>query len=199
MFGAFKKSTGTYSCMLVGLGNPGLNYAKTRHNAGFMAIDRFCEVHNVKNFKSKFNALIADCNINGEKILIVKPQTYMNNSGDAVGKISRFYKIAPENTIVVFDDISFPVGVLRIRRKGSAGGHNGIKSIIAALSSENFPRIKIGVGDKPHENADLKNHVLSNFKADDFEKLGKELDRVVAASELIIKGETDKAMNMYNG
>ena len=184
MFGAFKKSTGTYSCMLVGLGNPGLNYAKTRHNAGFMAIDRFCEVH---------------CNINGEKILIVKPQTYMNNSGDAVGKISRFYKIAPENTIVVFDDISFPVGVLRIRRKGSAGGHNGIKSIIAALSSENFPRIKIGVGDKPHENADLKNHVLSNFKADDFEKLGKELDRVVAASELIIKGETDKAMNMYNG
>lgn len=198
MFGAFKK-TGTYSYMLVGLGNPGLNYAKTRHNAGFMAIDRFCEIHTVKNFKSKFNAYIADCTLNGKKILIVKPQTYMNNSGDAVGKIGRFYKIAPENTIVVFDDISFPVGVLRIRRKGSAGGHNGIKSIISALSSENFPRIKIGVGDKPNENADLKNHVLSNFKPDDLEKLGDHLDRVVAAAELIINDQTEKAMNMYNG
>lgn len=199
MFGAFKKATGTYAAMLVGLGNPGSNYEKTRHNAGFMAIDKFCKIHNVTNFKSKFNALVADCTLGNKKILIVKPQTYMNNSGQAVGKISRFYKIPPENTLVVFDDISFPVGVLRIRRKGSAGGHNGIKSIISCLSSENFPRIKIGVGDKPNENADLKNHVLSNFKPDDLKKLDEHLERVVAAAELIIDGETDKAMNMYNG
>ncbi len=199
MFCAFKKNTSTYSAMLVGLGNPGLNYEKTRHNAGFMAIDRFCKTHNINNFKSKFNALVADYTLNGERILIVKPQTYMNNSGDAVGKLTKFYKINPEDVLVVFDDISFPVGVLRIRRKGSAGGHNGIKSIIAALSSENFPRIKIGVGDKPHENADLKNHVLSNFKEEDLKNLDQPLDRVVAAAELIIKGQTEKAMNMYNG
>ena len=185
--------------MLVGLGNPGESYQKTRHNAGFMAVDRFCKIHNINGFKTKFNAHIADFTLNGKKILIVKPQTYMNNSGDAVGKIAHFYKISPQNTIVMFDDISFPVGVLRIRRKGSAGGHNGIKSIISAVGSEDFPRIKIGVGDKPHKDADLKNHVLSNFKPDDLKNMDEPLNRAVAAAELIINGETDKAMNMYNG
>ncbi|MBQ7045203.1 MAG: aminoacyl-tRNA hydrolase [Clostridia bacterium] len=185
--------------MLVGLGNPGLNYEKTRHNAGFMAVDKFCKTHGITQFKNKFNALVADATINGNRILVVKPQTYMNNSGEAVGKLAKFYKIAPENVLVMFDDISFPVGVLRIRRKGSAGGHNGIKSIIAHLGSENFPRIKIGVGDKPHADADLKNHVLSNFGAEDLKNLDAPLERCVLAAELIINDQTDKAMNMYNG
>ena len=184
--------------MLVGLGNPGLNYAKTRHNAGFMAIDRFCEIHNVKNFKSKFNALIADCNINGEKILIVKPQTYMNNSGEAVRDAAAFYKIPAERIIVISDDISLDVGKLRIKRKGSDGGHNGLKSIIYQLQSDNFARIKMGVGKKPHPEYDLADWVLGKIPASDREAMKTGAENAASAALLWVAGKTDAALSSYS-
>lgn len=199
MFGLRQKGGSGYEYMVVGLGNPGKQYEKTRHNTGFMAVDAFCEKYSATPFKSKFNALICDCKVNGKKVLAVKPQTFMNNSGEAVARLARYYKIPNEKIIVLFDDISFNVGIMRIRRKGSSGGHNGIKSIIAHLNGEDFLRIKIGVGSKPHEDADLANHVLANFSSSDLKELKYCINNAVCACELIIDNQTDKAMNKYNG
>ena len=198
----FKRSKGIapgpIEFLIVGLGNPGKNYEFTRHNAGFLTLDHIAseldtEINNLKN-----NALVADVVINNHRCLLVKPQTFMNNSGTAVRDIAKFYKIPPEKIIVIFDDISLPCGKLRIRRKGTDGGHNGIKSIIYYLNSDQFPRIKIGVGGKPNPEYDLADWVLSKFGKDDTEQLKAAITKATEVLPFILDGEIDKAMNKAN-
>ena len=153
--------------IIVGLGNPGKQYELTRHNAGFLFADLLADKNGVKINKIQFKAVTASLTLGGVKCLLMKPQTFMNNSGEAVRQAASFYKIPPERILVVFDDISLPCGRLRIRRKGSDGGHNGIKSIIYHLNSDAFPRVKLGVGEKPHPDYDLADWVLSQFKKDE--------------------------------
>ena len=184
--------------IVAGLGNPGAEYAKTRHNAGFLAIDSIAESVGVKIDRLKFKALTAECTIGGARVLLMKPQTFMNSSGEAIGEAASFYKIPPENIIVLHDEISFEPGKIRIRRKGSAGGHNGLKSIIAHLSSEDFPRIKIGVGQKPSPDYDLVNWVLGKFSADDTAKLQGQFENIARAVELMLSGKIDEAMNKFS-
>jgi len=184
--------------IVAGLGNPGAEYAKTRHNAGFLAIDSIAERAGVKIDRLKFKALVAECAIGGVRVLLMKPQTFMNSSGEAIGEAASFYKIPPENIIVLHDEISFEPGKIRIRRKGSAGGHNGLKSIIARLSSENFPRIKIGVGQKPSPDYDLVNWVLGKFSADDTAKIQGQFENINAAVELMLLSKIDEAMNKFS-
>ena len=191
-------ATGEPEFMIVGLGNPGREYEYTRHNTGFLALDRLALENDVQIKKLKFKSLIGDTVIAGHRCLLVKPQTFMNNSGEAVGEIARFYKIKPENIIVIFDDISLDCGKLRVRRKGSDGGHNGIKSIIYHLNSDNFPRIKIGVGAKPHPDYDLAAWVLSTFSKDDMEKLKTAISKACEVLPLILDGDIDSAMNKAN-
>lgn len=198
----FKKdkfaSSGAFDCMIVGLGNPGKKYEFTKHNAGFLCIDLFAQNLGVKIDRLKFKALIADVKINGKRCLLMKPQTFMNLSGEAVREVAEFYKIPPEKIIVIFDDISLEPGKLRIRRKGSDGGHNGIKSIINQLQSDNFPRIKLGIGKKPHPDFDLADWVLEPFSNDALKKLRAACDNACAATELMIDGKIDEAMSKYN-
>ena len=198
----FKRSKGIapgpIEFLIVGLGNPGKNYEFTRHNAGFLTLDHIAseldtEINNLKN-----NALVADVVINNHRCLLVKPQTFMNNSGTAVRDIAKFYKIPPDKIIVIFDDISLPCGKLRIRRKGTDGGHNGIKSIIYHLNSDQFPRIKIGVGAKPNPEYDLADWVLSKFGKDDTEQLKAAITKATEVLPFILDGEIDKAMNKAN-
>ena len=184
--------------IIAGLGNPGAEYAMTRHNAGFLAIDSIARSAGVKIDRAKFKALVAETTLGGARVLLMKPQTYMNSSGEAIGEAAAFYKIAPENVIVLHDEISFDPGLMRIRRKGSAGGHNGLKSIIAHLSSDAFPRIKIGVGQKPTPDCDLVNWVLGRFSADDVSKLEGLFGNIEASVELIINGKIDEAMNKFS-
>lgn len=201
MFGILNnanRSQGGIEFLIVGLGNPGGKYEITRHNAGFLWADLFAESLNTEIKRLKYHALTAEVNIDGHRCLLMKPQTFMNNSGEAVSEAAKFYKIPLEKIIVVFDDISLPIGKLRVRRKGSAGGHNGIKSLIAHLGSENFPRVKLGVGAKPHPDYDLADWVLTSFKKEDFPALKEAMESACKAVELIVKGETDKAMNQYN-
>ncbi|MBQ3897377.1 MAG: aminoacyl-tRNA hydrolase, partial [Clostridia bacterium] len=146
--------------IIAGLGNPGREYEQTRHNIGFIAANAIAEAHGVKIDRLKFKALTATCVIGTEKVLLMKPQTFMNNSGEAIGEAARFYKVPPENILIIADDISLPPGTLRIRRKGTAGGHNGLKSIINHLDSTEFPRIKIGVGDRENPDEELMDYVL---------------------------------------
>ena len=184
--------------IVVGLGNPGSDYAKTRHNAGFMAIDNIAMRLGVKIDRLKFRALVAEATFGGVRILLMKPETFMNSSGEAIGAAAAFYKIPAENIIVLHDEISFEPGKIRIRRKGSAGGHNGLKSVIAHLSSENFSRIKIGVGQKPSPDYDLINWVLGKFPTDDLSKIEQQFDNIYAAVELILNGKIDEAMNRFS-
>ena len=184
--------------LVVGLGNPGKDYVKTRHNAGFMAIDHIAGKCGVTINKLKFRALIAEANIAGKRVLLMKPETFMNSSGEAIGEACAFYKIPPENVIVLHDEISFDAGLFRIRRKGSAGGHNGLKSIIEHLGSDGFPRIKIGVGQKPSPDYDLVDWVLGKFPKEAEAAIGARLDDIHSASELIVRGEIDLAMNRYS-
>lgn len=197
-----KKTTaspsGSPEFMVVGLGNPGKDYEFTRHNAGFLTLDHIAVEEDIEIKKLKYKALIGDTVISGHRCLLVKPQTFMNNSGEAVREISQFYKIPPEKIIVIFDDISLPCGKLRIRRKGTDGGHNGIKSIIYHLNSDNFPRIKIGVGAKPHPDYNLADWVLSTFKKDEMEELKKAITKATEVLPFILDGEIDKAMNKAN-
>ncbi|MBQ8575710.1 MAG: aminoacyl-tRNA hydrolase [Clostridia bacterium] len=191
-------ATGSPEFMVVGLGNPGKDYEFTRHNAGFLTLDHIAVEEDVEIKKLKYKALIGDTVIAGHRCLLVKPQTFMNNSGEAVREISQFYKIPPEKIIVIFDDISLPCGKLRIRRKGTDGGHNGIKSIIYHLNSDNFPRIKVGVGAKPHPDYNLADWVLSTFKKDEMEELKKAITKATEVLPYILDGEIDKAMNKAN-
>ena len=194
----FKKSNGGYDYLIVGLGNPGAKYEMTRHNAGFLAVDLLAVKENLNIKKLKYHALVGDAVINCKKCLVMKPQTFMNNSGEAVGEAARFYKIPPERVIVISDDFSFDVGQIRIKRKGSAGGHNGLKSIIAHLGSENFPRIKVGVGKKPNADYDIIDWVLGRFPKELEKDLKSALENAVDALPYIVNEEIDKAMNLFN-
>ncbi len=184
--------------LIVGLGNPGDKYEFTRHNAGFMCVDFLADRENFKINKLKYKALLADVDIAGHRCLVMKPQTFMNLSGEAVRDAAQFYKIPPEKVIVIYDDISLDVGRTRIRRKGTDGGHNGIKSIIYHLNSDNFPRIKVGVGKKPPEWEDLADWVLSRFSNDELKTLSEVADKVRKVLPLMLDGKIDEAMNRIN-
>ena len=184
--------------IIVGLGNPGKEYEKTRHNAGRIAIDRIAEKYGIKINKIKFKGLYGQTDIAGKKVLLLKPETYMNLSGISVSEAADFYKVPAEHIIVLCDDISLPTAKLRIRREGSAGGHNGLKSIIAMLGCDSFPRIKIGTGNKPHPDYDLADWVLGRYGKEDFEKLSAALDHAADAAELVISGQIEEAMNRFN-
>lgn len=184
--------------VIAGLGNPTAKYEKTRHNVGFDVIDRLSEKYNIRVSDNRHKALCGTGIIEGEKVLLVKPQTFMNLSGESIGAILNFYKVEPEtNLIVIYDDISLEPGRLRIRKKGSAGGHNGIKNIIAHAGTQEFLRIKVGVGEKP-QGWDLADYVLGRFSKEDREKVEDAFDRAVEAVSYMIKGEADKAMNLFN-
>ena len=203
IFDLFKKieskpKTSPVSFIVVGLGNIGKQYEKTRHNAGFLAIDYIAEKYGVKIDRVKFHATVAEANIGGARVLLMKPTTLMNNSGVAVGEAAAFYKIPPEQVLVLHDEISFDPGIIRIRRKGSAGGHNGLKSIIASLPGENFPRIKIGIGKKPNPEYDLADWVLGKMPEGDIKKMQDRFADIADATELIIKGEIDSAMAKHS-
>ena len=185
--------------LIVGLGNPGREYAHTRHNAGFRCLDLIAEELNCKVDKLKFQGLYNQVSYNGKKLFLLKPQTYMNLSGRAVVQLSAYFNIPPQRIIVLFDDISLPPGRLRIRGNGSAGGHNGIKSIIQELGSQDFPRVKIGVGAKPHPDYDLANWVLSGFSANEEKDLKVALDNGAKAALAIIDQGISEAANRYNG
>lgn len=196
-----KKDTpaaGNLTHLVVGLGNPGDKYTFTRHNTGFMALDFIAEKCGVRVDRARFKSLCADARIGEHRVLLMKPQTFMNLSGEAVREAADFYKIPPENILVLFDDINFDVGVMRIRRNGSDGGHNGIKSIIYQLNSDAFPRVKIGVGKKPSPDYDLADYVLGTYSDADKKTLFSMFSRVYDGVELILSGQIDKAMNLYN-
>lgn len=194
----FKKKTSGFEYLIVGLGNPGMQYEKTRHNAGFMAADMLAEKFECSFSRNKFDALYGDTEISGHRVIIAKPQTYMNLSGKAVVALSNFYKIPLDKIIVMFDDISLDVGKIRIRRKGSAGGHNGIKDIIELTGTEDIMRIKIGVGGKAHPDSDLKDHVLGKIPDEQTENFEGAIKNAVKAVQEIISRGIDSAMNKYS-
>ena len=183
--------------IIAGLGNPGMEYVGTRHNVGFDAIDRLAEEYNISMNQEKFKGVYGTGIINGEKVLVVKPMTYMNNSGECIGEIARFYKLEPSDVIVISDDINLNVGGLRIRDKGSAGGHNGLKSIIYHLHSEDFLRVRVGVGMKK-QGQDLAKHVLSKVSKEDEELMANAIDNAAKAAAMLITEEPTKVMNKYN-
>ena len=194
----FKKSN-SENWLIVGLGNPGREYEKTRHNAGFRALDILADQLGVKVDKLKFQGLYAQTNYNGTKVFLLKPQTYMNLSGRSVLQLSAYFNIPPQRIIVMFDDISLEPGRLRIRPNGSAGGHNGIKSIIQEVGSQEFPRVKIGVGAKPNPEYDLANWVLSTFTANEEKALQISLENAAKAALAIIDKGVPEAANRFNG
>lgn len=184
--------------IVVGLGNIGKQYERTRHNVGFLAIDYIAERLGVKIDRVKFHASVCECNIGGVGVLLMKPSTLMNNSGIAIAEAAGFYKIPPENVIVLHDEISFDPGKIRIRRKGSAGGHNGLKSIIAYLGSQDFPRVKIGVGQKPSPEYDLADFVLSKLPDADFAQISERFPDIFESVKLITAGDIETAMQRYS-
>lgn len=184
--------------VIVGLGNPGKKYENTRHNAGFISIDALADKYGISISEKKHKALCGSGVIEGNKVLLVKPQTFMNLSGESVRSVMDFYKIDPEeDMLVIYDDISLAPGNIRIRKKGSAGGHNGIKSIIAHAGTQNFMRIKVGVGEKP-SGWDLADYVLGHFSEEDNAKLKEVMPDVLQAATLMVQGDVDKAMNDFN-
>ncbi len=203
IFDLFKKiekkpDTSPVSFIVAGLGNIGKQYERTRHNAGFLAIDYIAERWGARIDRVKFHATVGEATVGGVRVLLMKPTTLMNNSGVAIGEAAAFYKIPPERVLVLHDEISFDAGVIRIRRKGSAGGHNGLKSIIARLGSEEFPRVKIGVGKKPTPEYDLVDFVLGKFPEADLKAISDRFSDIAMAAEDIIAGNIDAAMNKYS-
>lgn len=196
---ADKKPSAPIDFIIAGLGNPGTQYEDTRHNCGFMAAEVLAEQHGAEIKRLKFKSLTAEVELNGRRCLLMKPTTFMNNSGNAVGEAAEFYKLPPENVLIIYDDINLDVGRLRIRAKGSDGGHNGMKSIILRLNSDNFPRIRVGVGKKPHPDYDLADWVLSRFTNEEGTRLETALSNAAKAAELIAGGRITEAMNLYNG
>ena len=190
--------SGAPEFLIVGLVKPGPKYEFTRHNAGFLCMDLLAQQLGVKIDRIKFKSVVADVAIEGSRCILMKPQTFMNNSGEAVRDAANFYKIPPEHIIILFDDISLPPGKLRIRRKGSDGGHNGIKSILYLLGSDQFPRIKLGVGAKPRPDYDLADWVLSTFQKDELSRMKEAMEKACEAVPLLVREETDRAMNLYN-
>ena len=203
IFDLFKKietkaDTTPVSYIIAGLGNPGAQYAKTRHNVGFVAIDYIADKLGVRIDRAKFHALVTEVKIGNTRVLLMKPETFMNNSGVAIGEAAAFYKIAPDHVIVLHDEISFEPGIIRIRRKGSAGGHNGLKSIIAHLASEDFPRVKIGVGKKPSPDYDLADWVLGKMPKDASDAVDSRNEDILGAVRFITEGKIDEAMQRYS-
>ncbi len=184
--------------LVVGLGNPGAKYESTRHNAGFLAIDRLADSLGVRIQTAKYNALCADVKIGGVRALLLKPQTFMNLSGEAVRAAADFYKLPPERVLVLCDDVNFDPGVMRIRRKGSAGGQKGVGNIIEKLNSDGFPRIKLGVGRKPHPEMDMADFVLGRLSDADLETMDSVFQNVISAVTLILDGKIDDAMTKYS-
>lgn len=184
--------------IIAGLGNPGLKYNRTRHNVGFDVIDLIAEQHSVKMKDNRAKGLVGTCTISGKPVVLLKPMTYMNASGNAVRAVVDFYKADPTtDLIVISDDVSLDAGMIRIRKKGSAGGHNGLKDIISKCGTEEFMRIKIGVGEKP-ENKDMVKHVLGKPNRWDRKRIEDAYARAIEATKLLVNGEVDKAMNLYN-
>ncbi len=183
--------------LIVGLGNPGIKYALNRHNIGFLLLDQFADKHQFSFARRRFNALLAEGSGDGSRLLLAKPQTYMNLSGDAVGKLVSFYRIPIHDIIVCYDDLDLPLGRLRLRARGSAGGHHGMESIIAALGSDDFARLRIGIG-RPASREDIS-HVLGNLTPEEERTLDETLGRAVEALDLWLSEGIEKAMNQYNG
>jgi peptidyl-tRNA hydrolase, PTH1 family len=190
--------TGVPEYLIVGLGNPGKKYEFTRHNAGFLCLDALAQKLDIKINRIRFKSLTGDVKIAGHRCLLIKPQTFMNNSGEAVREAADFYKIPVENVIVVSDDAALPCGSLRIRRSGSDGGQKGLRSIICHLNSDSFPRIKLGIGAKPYPDMDITDWVLSSFKKEEFTVLRGIVDKAHEALELMVAGDIEKAMALYN-
>ena len=193
----FKKST--IDWLVVGLGNPGREYERTRHNVGYRTAELLAKEAGVKIDRVKFRGLTRACTLAGQKVLLLKPETYMNLSGEAVQLAAMFYKLPIDHVVVVSDDVSLPVGKIRVRAEGSAGGHNGLKSIISHLGSQDFPRVKIGVGAKPHPDYDLADWVLSSFSAEEEKTLAPALEHAAAAVLELIQNGPAKAAAKYNG
>ena len=185
--------------LVVGLGNPGPKYEWTRHNVGFLVIDQLADRENLPVQRLKHKALTNTALIGGKPVLLMKPTTYMNLSGEAVGEAARFYKIPPDRVLVISDDVSLPQGKLRVRRSGSAGGHNGLKNIIAHLGTDQFPRIKVGVGGKPHPDSDMADWVLSKFTGPDRQAMEAAIARAADAVTCLLSQGVDQAMARYNG
>ena len=195
----FKKNAGGATWLVVGLGNPGDKYENTRHNVGFMVADELAERQKVPVQRLKFKALTNLVTISGEKVLLMKPVTYMNLSGEAVDQAADFYKIPPDHVLVISDDTALAPGRLRIRKGGSAGGHNGLKNIIQHLGTDQFPRVRVGVGEKPHPDYDLADWVLGKFVGEDKKTMDQAVKRAADAVECLIQNGPDKAMNRFNG
>ena len=198
MFNKKDKFSSGMDYIVVGLGNPGREYENTRHNCGFDAIDKIADKYGCDMKKLRFKSLTGECRIAGAKCLLMKPSTFMNLSGQAVVQAMNFYKVEPEQVIVIFDDISLDVGKMRIRQKGSDGGHNGMKNIIYLCGSDKFPRVKLGVGKKPHPEYDLKDWVLGKFSQSDRKLIEEVLDNAVEAVELMVADRTSDAMQKFN-
>ena len=186
------------SHLIVGLGNPGREYENTRHNAGFLIINDLAAKYGVRIDRARFRALTAECVIEGKRVLLMKPETYMNLSGEAVAAAASFYKLAPENILVICDDVSFDAGRLRIRKKGSAGGHNGLKSIIASLGSDAFVRFRVGVGQKPSPDYDLVDWVLGRFPKESLDAMRAASEATVSAISLWLSGKEEEAQNRFS-
>ena len=198
MFFASKKA-GPVEWLVVGLGNPGSKYEWTRHNMGFLVVDELAERLSIPVQRLKFKALTNTATLGGKSVLLMKPTTYMNLSGEAVGQAARFYKIPPERVLVISDDVALPQGKLRVRRSGSAGGHNGLKNIISHLGTDQFPRIKVGVGQKPSPDSDMVNWVLGTFTGQDRKVMEEAIDRAADAVTVLLQHGVDQAMSSYNG
>ena len=198
MFFKNKSQNSVYDMLLVGLGNPGEQYQNTRHNAGFQVIDLFCQKHSVNLTKNKYKALFGETVVQGKRVLVAKPQTFMNLSGEAVSAIVNFYKIPLSNILIISDDISLAPGKMRIRTKGSAGGQNGLKNIIEHLSSDEFARIKMGVGDRHDRESNLVNWVLGRMNEEEKKLFDEAKENAVKAIETILRDGVDSAMNRYN-
>ena len=194
----FKKDAGGVGWLLVCLGNPGDKYENTRHNVGFMVADEVAERQKKPIQRLKFKALTNILTISGEKVLVMKPITYMNLSGEAVGEAARFYKLPPGHVLVISDDVDLPLGKLRLRMGGSAGGHNGLKSIIQHLGADQFPRLKVGVGGKPHPDYDMADWVLGKFQGEDKKVMDQAVKRAADAVECFLRDGPQKAMNQFN-
>lgn len=199
LFGRGGKQTSSLDWILVCLGNPGDKYENTRHNVGFLTADALGERLNKPIQRLKFKALTNVVEYGGCRVLLMKPTTYMNLSGEAVREACQFYKIPPERVLVVSDDVSLPVGKLRLRRSGTAGGHNGLRSIIGQLHSDQFPRLKIGVDQKPHPDYDMADWVLGKFSKEDRKTIDAAIERALDAIECVFSQGMDKAMSQYNG
>ena len=193
------RGNGGYQWLLVCLGNPGRQYENTRHNIGFLAADELGRREGIKINKLRYRALTGELRVGGQRVLVLKPQTYMNLSGEAVKLAGGFYKIAPDHVLVISDDVALPLGKLRIRAGGSAGGHNGLKNIIAHLGTDQFPRIRLGVGQKPHPDYDMADWVLGKVQGEDKKAVEAAVKKAADAAECLIREGVDKAMNQYNG